>query len=154
MPNYNKVLLMGNLTRDIEIRHTATQMAIGKFGLAVNRRYKTAAGEQKEEVTFVDCDAFGKTAEVMAQYLKKGRPVFIEGSLRLDQWEKDGVKHSKLKVVVDTFQFIDSNPNAGSGGGGGAEGGYVQTRPARGGAPAPAPAGPSHEPMAEEDIPF
>lgn len=149
MPNFNKVFLMGNLTRDIEIRHTASQMAIGKFGLAVNRRFKTASGEQREEVTFVDCDAFGKTAELMSQYLKKGRPVFVEGRLKLDQWEKDGVKHSKLGVVVENFQFVDSNPNAA-----GSEGGYVQTRPARGSAPAAAPAGPSHEPMAEEDIPF
>ncbi len=159
MPNLNKVMLMGNLTRDIELRHTASQMAIAKFGLAINRKYKTASGEQKEEVTFVDCDAFGRTAEVMNQYLKKGRPVFIEGSLRLDQWEgKDGSKQSKLKVVVDSFQFIDSGGGSGSGGGGGGGGGEVQTRSYGNRAPAgsqqSAPPGPSHEPMNEEDIPF
>lgn len=158
MPNLNKVMLMGNLTRDIELRHTASQMAIAKFGLAINRRYKTASGEQKEEVTFVDCDAFGRTAEVMSQYLKKGRPVFVEGSLRLDQWEgKDGSKQSKLKVVVDTFQFIDSGGRSEGG-----EGGGVQTRPVSERAPAGSPSshsgpghsGPTHEPMNEEDIPF
>jgi single-strand DNA-binding protein len=117
--NFNKVFLMGNLTRDVELRHTASNMAIGKFGIAVNRRYKTQQGESREEVTFVDCDAFGRTAEVMSQYLAKGRPVFIEGHLRLDQWEgKDGSKQSKLKVVVDNFQFVDSG-----GGGGGSVGG-------------------------------
>lgn len=157
MPNLNKVMLMGNLTRDIELRHTASQMAIAKFGLAINRKYKTASGEQKEEVTFVDCDAFGRTAEVMNQYLKKGRPVFIEGSLRLDQWEgKDGSKQSKLKVVVDSFQFIDSGGGTGGGGGGG--GGEVQTRSYGNRAPAgsqqSSTPGPSHEPMNEEDIPF
>jgi len=153
VPNLNKVMLMGNLTRDIELRHTASQMAIAKFGLAINRRYKTASGEQKEEVTFVDCDAFGRTAEVMSQYLKKGRPVFVEGSLRLDQWEgKDGSKQSKLKVVVDTFQFIDSGGGKSDGG----EGGGVQTRPVSNRAPAgsQSASGPTHEPMNEEDIPF
>jgi single-strand DNA-binding protein len=159
MPNLNKVMLMGNLTRDIELRHTASQMAIAKFGLAINRKYKTASGEQKEEVTFVDCDAFGRTAEVMHQYLKKGRPVFVEGSLRLDQWEgKDGSKQSKLKVVVDSFQFIDSGGGTGGGGGsGGAEGGTVQTRSynsSRAPAASSSQPGPSHEPMNEEDIPF
>lgn len=156
MANFNKVMLMGNLTRDIELRHTSNQLAIAKFGLAINRRYKTAAGEQKEETTFVDCDAFGRTAEVMNQYLKKGRPVFVEGYLRLDQWEgKDGSKQSKLKVVVENFQFIDSQ-----GGGGGApreggEGGYVQTRPASNSrSPATSSPGPTHEPMSEDDIPF
>ncbi len=120
MPNLNKVMLMGNLTRDIELRHTASNMAIAKFGLAVNRKWKTPEGEQREEVTFVDCDAFGRTAEVMSQYLAKGRPVFIEGRLKLDQWEdKEGQKRSKLAVVVESFQFIDTKPGGGGGGGGG-----------------------------------
>lgn len=158
MANFNKVMLMGNLTRDIELRHTPSNLAIAKIGLAINRRYKTADGQQKEETTFVDCDAFGRTAEVMSQYLKKGRPVFVEGYLRLDQWEgKDGTKQSKLKVVVENFQFIDSGGSAGGGGGGGGSGGAVQTRPVsnqRQGAAPGAQAAPAYEPMNEDDIPF
>ncbi len=128
--SFNKVFLMGNLTRDVEIRHTSSNMAIGKFGLAVNRRYKTQSGEQREEVTFVDCDVFGRTAEVMSQYLHKGRPVFIEGRLKLDQWEaKDGTKRSRLLVVVENFQFVDSGGSNGGGGRGGGSygaGGYAE----------------------------
>lgn len=120
----NRVFLMGNLTRDIEVRHTSQNMAIAKMGLAVNRKFKTQSGEQREEVTFVDCDAFGRTAEVMAQYLRKGRPVFIEGRLKLDQWQdQQGNKRSKLSVVVESFQFVDSGQGGGQGGGGGGGGG-------------------------------
>tara|TARA_R110002096_G_scaffold173781_2_gene348188 strand:- start:392993 stop:393400 length:408 start_codon:yes stop_codon:yes gene_type:complete len=110
MASFNKVMLMGNLTRDIEIRHTPSNTAIGNFGLAVNRKYKTQSGEQREEVAFIDCEAWGRTAEVMAQYLSRGRPVFIEGRLKFDQWEdkNGGGKRSKLSVVVDNFQFIDA----------------------------------------------
>lgn len=122
--NFNKVFLMGNLTRDIEIRHTQSNTAIAKFGLAVNRRYSVGEGggrEQREETTFVDCEAWGRTAEVMGQYLGKGRPVFIEGRLRLDQWEdkNGGGKRSRLLVVVENFQFVDSRDDGGGGGGGG-----------------------------------
>ncbi len=110
MASFNKVMLMGNLTRDIEIRHTPSNTAIGNFGLAVNRKYKTQSGEQREEVAFIDCEAWGRTAEVMAQYLSRGRPVFIEGRLKFDQWDdrNGGGKRSKLSVVVDNFQFIDA----------------------------------------------
>ena len=113
--SYNKVILMGNLTRDIEIRHINSNTAVGNFGLAVNRKFKTQAGEQREEVTFVDCEAWGRTAEVMAQYLAKGRSVLIDGRLKLDQWDdKDGGgKRSKLSVVVENFQFTDSGGNQG-----------------------------------------
>jgi single-strand DNA-binding protein len=111
MPNLNKVLLMGNLTRDIELRHLPSGMAVAAFGLAVNRRWKNQQGEQQDEVTFVDLEAFGKPAEVMNQYLRKGSAVFIEGRLKLDQWEdKDGGKRNKMKVVVESFQFIDGKP--------------------------------------------
>lgn len=125
--SYNRVLLMGNLTRDIELRHTPKNTAVAQVGLAVNRKYRTQDGEQREEVTFVDCDAFGRTAEVMAQYLRKGRPVFIEGRLKLDQWQdQQGNNRSKLKVIVESFQFIDSGQGGGGqgGGGGGGGGGY------------------------------
>lgn len=122
--SFNKVFLMGNLTRDVEIRHTSGNQAVGNFGIAVNRRYKTASGEQREDVTFVDCEAWGRTAEIMAQYFAKGRPVFLEGRLKLDQWEgKDGSKQSKLRVVVENFQFVDSGGGGGGGGSGGGRGG-------------------------------
>lgn len=154
--SYNKVLLIGNLTRDIELRQLPnSNTSVANIGLAVNRKFRTADGESREEVTFVDCEAFGRTAETMSQYLRKGRAVFIEGRLRLDQWEdKEGQKRSKMKVVVDNFQFLDSGRSEGDEGGsrGGAEGGARKP-----GAPARAPAaagGANYEPVPEDDIPF
>jgi single-strand DNA-binding protein len=121
MANLNKVMLIGNLTRDPELRHTPSGMAIAEFGLAVNRQRKGADGNRIEEVTFVDVTAFGKTAEVIHQYTRKGRPLFVEGHLKYDQWtSQDGQKRSKLSVVADAFQFLDSK---GGGGGGGSPGG-------------------------------
>lgn len=112
MANYNKVLLMGNLTRDPELKRTSNDMAVAQLSIASNRRYKDKMGELKEETTFVDCEAWGKTAETMAKYLAKGRPVFVEGRLKLDQWQdKDGNNRSKLKVVIENFQFVDSRGN-------------------------------------------
>ncbi len=109
MANYNKVLLMGNLTRDPELKRTSNDMAVAQISIAVNRRFKDRTGEQREETTYVDCESWGKTAETMAKYLAKGRPVFVEGRLKLDQWQdKDGNNRSKLKVVIDNFQFVDS----------------------------------------------
>src|SRR3954467_3799646 len=120
MANFNKVILAGNLTRDPELRYTPKGVAITKFGLAINRTWKSETGETKEEVTFVDIDAFGRQAEVIAQYMKKGKPLLVEGRLRLDQWEDKNThqKQSKLKVVLDGFSFIDSR-GGGEGGGGG-----------------------------------
>ena len=126
MANLNKVFLMGNLTRDPEVKYLPSQTAVAEFGIAVNRRWTNQDGQQKEEVTFVDCSAFGRTAETIGKFLKKGRPVFIEGRLKLDQWEaQDGSKRSKMRVVIDNFQFIDSGNRAQSveGGEGGDEGG-------------------------------
>ena len=101
MASYNKVLLMGNLTRDVELKNIAGNQSVAEIGLAVNRRFRTKEGEDREETTFVDCEAWGRTAEVMKQYLSKGRPVFIEGRLKLDQWtDKDGQKRSKMRVVI------------------------------------------------------
>lgn len=147
--SYNKVLLMGNLTRDIETRTISpTGTTVANVGLAVNRRYRTKDGENREETTFVDCEAFGRTAEVMAQYLSKGRAVFIEGRLKLDQWEdkQSGQNRSKLKVIIENFQFVDSKGD--SGGGSGASGGSGGSRSYQ-----PAGAG-EHEPMTDDDIPF
>jgi single-strand DNA-binding protein len=115
MANYNKVLLMGNLTRDPELKRTSSDMAVAQVSIAVNRQYKDRNGEQVKETTFVDCEAWGRTAEVMAQYLSKGKPVFVEGRLKLDQWQdKDGNNRSKLKVVIEKFEFIDSKGNQSS----------------------------------------
>jgi single-strand DNA-binding protein len=120
MSSYNKVILMGNLTRDPEIRYTQNNMAICKIGLAVNRRFKDRQTEEwREEATFVDITIFGKRGEAFAKYHSKGRPAFIEGSLRFDTWEdKEGNKRSKLYVVADEWQFV-----GGGAGGGGGEGG-------------------------------
>lgn len=110
MPSFNKVILCGNLTRDVELKYTPKGTAIARLGLAMNRKWKTESGEQKEEVTFVDVDAFGKTAETLSQYLSKGRAILLEGRLKLDQWEdkKTNEKRSKLGVVLESFTFIDS----------------------------------------------
>ncbi|MCA9284341.1 MAG: single-stranded DNA-binding protein [Phycisphaerales bacterium] len=146
MASYNKVVLMGNLTRDVELRSTNNNQSVANLGLAVNRRYRTADGEDREEVTFVDCEAWGRTAETMAKYLSKGRPVFIEGRLKLDSWQdKDGNKQSRLRVVVENFQFIDSRGGGESRDDGGG-------RPAAAARSASAPA--RHDSPAEEDIPF
>ena len=120
MANLNKVMLMGNITRDLELKYLPSQTALCDFGIAVNRTWTAPDGVKKEEVTFVDCTCFGKTAEILAKYKKKGDPLFIEGRLKLDQWEaQDGTKRSKLKVVVENFQFL----NRGTGQYGGAPGG-------------------------------
>ena len=107
MASLNKVLLIGNLTRDPELRYIPSGTAVANFGLATNRVYTTQDGERKEEVCFVDIVVWGKTAENCANYLSKGRPVFIEGRLQFDSWEtEDGQKRSKLRVVADRVQFL------------------------------------------------
>lgn len=158
MANFNKVIIAGNLTRDPELRYTPKGLAIAKLGLALNRKWRNEAGEQREETTFVDVDAFGKQAEVIGQYFRKGQPILIEGRLRLDEWDdkNTGQKRSKLGVVLESFSFLDS------GGGRGDSGGGETTPPARGStpaAPAAAPAG--RQPVEEQgpgpdddDVPF
>ena len=143
MASFNKVILAGNLTRDPELRYTPKGTAIAQMGLAVNRSWKTETGELKEEVTFVDVSAFGRQAEVLAQYLKKGRPLLVEGRLKLEQWEDKNThqKQSKLKVVLESFSFIDSR----------AEGAPGAAAPAT--APAVAPVGTAPAPE-EDDVPF
>lgn len=108
MANFNKVFLMGNLTRDPEVRYTPKGTAIATIGLAVNRVWTTEGGEKKEEVTFVDVDVWGRQAETIGQYMSKGRPIFIEGRLKLDSWDdkETGQKRSKMKVVCESFQFL------------------------------------------------
>jgi single-strand DNA-binding protein len=159
MASFNKVILAGNLTRDPEMRYTPKGMAIARMTLAINRNWKSETGENKEEVTFVEVDAFGRQAEVVAQYMKKGRPLLVEGRLRLDQWEDKNThqKQSKLKVVLEGFSFIDSR-----GGGDGTGGESPRPRAATpAGAPVAAPAAtgpepsePEAPPAEEDDVPF
>jgi single-strand DNA-binding protein len=113
----NKVLLMGNLTRDPEVKYTPKGTAVCDLGIAINDSYKAQDGTIKETVTYVDVEVWGRTAENCKQYLTKGRPVFVEGQLKLDQWEQDGQKKSKLKVRADRVQFLGGGPGRSSGGG-------------------------------------
>jgi single-strand DNA-binding protein len=154
MASFNKVILAGNLTRDPELRYTPKGTAIAQFTLAVNRKWKTETGELKEEVSFIDVDAFGKQAEVIGQYLRKGRPFLVEGRLKQDTWEDKNTKQkqSKIKVVLESFSFIDSG-NRGEGEG---------SAPAAPRAPRPAAAAsaPASEPVEgdgppeSDDVPF
>lgn len=153
MANFNKVILIGNLTRDPELRYTPKGMAIAKVGLAINRNWTSEGGEKKEEVTFVDVDIFGRTAENVAQYMKKGRPIMIEGRLRLDQWDdkQTGQKRSRLGVVAETVQFLGSPSGGGGGGGEGGESAPRRSAPAS--APAPSSA-PEPDMPSDDDVPF
>jgi single-strand DNA-binding protein len=105
--NFNKVIIGGNLTRDPQLKYLPNQTAVCEFGMAINRKWKSASGEAKEDTTFVDCVSFGKQAEVINQYFSKGKSIFIEGRLKFDTWEdkQSGVKRSKLSVVIESFQF-------------------------------------------------
>ena len=107
MSNFNKILLMGNLTRDPQLSYLPSQTAVVEFGLAVNRKWTSREGEKKEDTCFVDCRAFGRTAENLNKYMSKGRPLFVEGRLTFDSWTaQDGTKRSKHRVTVENFQFI------------------------------------------------
>lgn len=118
MANFNRVLLMGNLTRDPQLSYTPNQTAVVDFGMAMNRRWTGQDGNQRDETCFVDCRMFGKRAEVINKYCKRGNPLFVEGRLTFDSWEaQDGSKRSKLRVTVENFEFI-----SGGGGGGGSDG--------------------------------
>ncbi len=137
MANFNKVFLMGNLTRDPELRYTPNGKAVVDFGLAINRRWTSQGGEQREETCFVDLQAWARSAEVISEYCRKGRPLFVEGRLRLETWEgRDGQKRSKLRVVVENFQFLGRRPD---------QRGDNET-----GGEKPAPAGGPQEPAEEQ----
>ncbi len=164
--NLNKVFLMGNLTRDPEVRYTPKGTAVGEFGLAINDSYKAQDGTIKESVTYVDIEVWSRQAETCKQYLSKGRPVFIEGALKFDQWESpEGQKKSKLRVRAERVQFLGSPGGQGGQGGqgGGAPsrgtysggGGPPGEQPARPSRPASPSGGDDQPPMPEEDdIPF
>jgi single-strand DNA-binding protein len=161
MANLNKVMLMGNLTRDPEVRYTPKGTAVAELGLAINRVYTSDNNEKREETTFVDVTLWGRTAEIAGEYLKKGRPVFIEGRLQLDTWDdkQTGQKRSKLKVVGEAMQLMGGRGDGGGGSGGGeSEGGGgrppQQSRPPASRPPAQKPpTDPDLEPE-EDDIPF
>lgn len=152
MASFNKVILMGNLTRDPETRVTATGLTICKLGLAVSRVFSTKDGERREETTFVDIDAFGKQAEVITKYFRKGKPILIEGRLKLDQWEsQDGQKRSKMGVVMETFQFVGGRDDGDSNSGGGYD---RSSPPARESKPAAESNFNSSDDTLDEDVPF
>ena len=154
MPNYNKVILMGNLTRDPEVKYTSGGTAIANISMAINRTWTNKDGQKQEETTFVEVEAWDRQAEVIGQYFKKGKPIMVEGRLKYDQWDdkETGQKRSKLRVRLDRFEFLD----AGAGGGGGGGGGGYQSQsnaPAASGA-----SGSSNAPAAslpeDDDVPF
>jgi len=143
MAGFNKVLLLGNLTRDPQLSYTPSQTAVVDFGVATNRRWTGQDGSQREETCFVDCRAFGRTAENINKFFKKGKPVFLEGRLTFDSWTaQDGSKKSKLRVTVETFQFLP-----GTGGGSDQAGQGVDSEPA---VQAEHPDGP----VSDGDVPF
>lgn len=158
MASYNKVLLLGNLTRDPEVRMTPKGTAVCQFGLAVNRRYRDDQGQDHEETTFVDIEAWGKQADVIAKYCTKGRPLFVEGRLKLDSWEDKNTKEkrSKMKVVLENFQFIGGQAQGASGAGGDDE--APAPRYTRNTTPAARPPPPrpqaANEAPGDEDVPF
>jgi single-strand DNA-binding protein len=156
MAGYNKVILIGNLTRDPELRYTPQGVAIAKIGLAVNRTWKNEAGESKEEVTFIDVDAFRRQAETLAQYLKKGSPLMVEGRLKLDQWDdkQTGQKRSRLGVVLEGFQFLGGNRGAEGGGAPGEAPRNRPSAPAAKSAAQPADGADAPPPPDDDDVPF
>lgn len=160
MANLNKVMLIGNLTRDPESKFLPSGMTVCELGMAINRHFTDQSGEKREQTCFVDLTAFGRQAETLAKYMKKGRPLYVEGRLDFQTWEsKEGQKRSKLKVIVENFQFLGGREDAGSGapqqGGGG---GYSSNQHSQAAPPqqqqqaAAAPQSPMN--LDEDDIPF
>ncbi|HZL88892.1 MAG TPA: single-stranded DNA-binding protein [Pirellulaceae bacterium] len=161
MASHNRVILLGNVTRDIEVKYLQSGTAVTEMGMAVNDRRKNQQGEWVDEVTFVDVTLWGRTAEIAGEYLSKGSPVFIEGRLKLDTWEKDGKKNYKLRVVGERLQLLGSR-QGGGGSGRGSQGSqpaydeseFAEPEPAsapRGSAP---PRTPPAAPPPGDDIPF
>ena len=160
MANLNKVMLIGNLTRDPELRHTPKGTAVAELGLAINRVWRDEQGQKQEDTTFVDVTLWGRQAEVAQQYLTKGSPCYIAGRLNLDTWDDKatGQKRSKLKVVGETLQLLGAKGASGGNGGGGgySERPQQQSRPPqqRSGPPQGASAAPADDYQEDDDIPF
>jgi single-strand DNA-binding protein len=165
MASFNKVMIIGNLTRDPEMKYTPKGTAIAEIGLAVNRNFTAENGEKREEVTFIDVTLWGRVAEIVGEYCKKGRPLFVEGRLQLDSWDdkQTGQKRSKLKVIGENIQLLGGRDGGGGGGGGGEQGEpggeYSQRRPSSAPPPRrpppqqPRPQDPDLD-QPEDDIPF
>lgn len=162
MANLNKVMLIGNLTRDPELRHTPKGTAVSEISLAINRNWTNDQGQKQEETTYVEVTLWGRQAEVVQQYVTKGSPIYIEGRLQLDSWDdkETGKKRSKLRVIGESFQFLSGKP--GTTGGGGNGGGDYSERPQqssaapqqRSGPPQGASAAPAQDFQEDDDIPF
>ncbi len=150
MASFNKVILLGNLTRDPEVRYTPKGSAVCDLGLAVNRQYTLESGEKREEVTYVDVVLWSRLAEIAGEYLKKGRPVFIEGRLQMDSWDdkQTGQKRTKLRVIGETMQLLGSRPSGGAG-----NGGDESSRAAKA-SPPPKPAAAAAAEPDDDEIPF
>lgn len=152
MASYNRVVLVGNVTRDPELRYIPSGTAVTEIGLAVNDRRKNASGEWIDETTFVDITLWGRQAEIANEYLNKGSSVLIEGRLKLDTWEKDGKKNSKLRVVGERMQMLGGRGQGG--GGGGSSGGGSSRGGSRGGSQQPAQHDDFDGGPPDDDIPF
>jgi single-strand DNA-binding protein len=160
MANLNKVMLIGNLTRDPELRHTPSGKTVSEIGLAINRTWTNDQGQKQEDTTFVDVTLWGRQAEVVQQYVTKGSPIYIEGRLQLDSWDdkETGKKRSKLRIIAENFQFLSGKPGAT---GGSNSGGYSERSPQassapqqRSGPPKGASAAPADDFQEDDDIPF
>jgi single-strand DNA-binding protein len=151
MAQLNKVMLIGNLTRDPEVRFTPKGSAVADIGIATNRTWRTESGEEKEEVCYVNVVVWGKQAESAGKYLKKGRPVFVEGRLQFESWEKNGEKRSTLKVHCERLQFLGS---AGGGGGRGTDGGDQGSEVASSSSSSEKASTSSEPDLENDDIPF
>ncbi len=151
MASFNKVILLGNLTRDPEVRYTPKGSAVADIGLAVNRNYTLETGEKREEVTYVDVVLWARLAEIAGEYLKKGRPVLIEGRLQMDTWDdkQSGQKRTKMRVVGETMQLLGSRPGGGGGGGDAEEASNAPRTSKPTAPPKPAPSEPD-----DDEIPF
>lgn len=173
MASFNRVILMGNLTRDPQLKYLPSNLAVCEFGIATNHKWRDREGNAKEEVCFVDCACFGKGGEIINQYMTKGSPLLVEGRLKYDSWTaQDGTKKNRLSVVVDNFQFVGGRRDGSEGGGAPArsqsgperQGNYSRggqgAPPPRNAEPAPAyenagpPANDDIPPPQSEDIPF
>lgn len=159
MANLNKVMLIGNLTRDPELRHTPKGTAVSELGLAINRVWYDDNKQKQEDTTFVDVTFWGRQAETIQQYMTKGKPIFVEGRLQLDSWDdkETGKKRSKLRVIGESFQFLDSKGSTGSPSSGGYSERPQTSSPApqqRSGPPQGATAAAADEYQEEDDIPF
>ncbi len=162
MANLNKVMLIGNLTRDPELRHTPKGTAVSEISMAINRVWNNDQGQKQEETTFVEVTLWGRQAELAQQYLTKGRPVYIEGRLNLDTWDdkETGKKRSKLRVIGENMQFLSSGTGAGGGGGGGSAerssqaSSSSQRQSSPQGSPQGASAAPTDDYPEDDDIPF